>query len=212
MASLDYYTVLGVRRDASDEEIKKAYRKLVFQFHPDRNPDKSDAETKIRDINAAYAVLGDPEARRSYERLRWGDEVREEAPDRQAAIEAMAAKLEDDARKELFALMMPQPARIKAELALIRERVVAAQGYDSFREDLVFARAREMMADVVTPEMHARRVRLLDVAVQMMRSQGAIGRHDEQHAQAVLSEFAERYDRGRAHGIAAALELFYQRR
>lgn len=212
MARLDYYAVLGVRRDASDEEIKKAYRKLVFQFHPDRNPGKSDAESKIRDINAAYAVLGDPEARRSYERLRWGDEVREEAPDHHAAIEAMAAKLEDDARKELFALMIPQAVRLKAELALIRERVVAAQGYDSFREDLVFARAREMMADVVTPDMNARRARLLDVAIQMMRSQGALGRHDEQQAQAMLSEFSARYDRGRAHGIAAALELFYQRR
>ncbi|MFO0774261.1 MAG: DnaJ domain-containing protein [Nitrospiraceae bacterium] len=212
MARDDFYTVLGVRRDATDEDIKKAYRKLVFQFHPDRNPNDATAEEKIRAINAAYAVLGDPEARRSYERLRWGDEVREEAPDRASVIAAMGDKLEDDARKEFFTLWLTQQTQIKAELAIIRERVVAAQGYDSFRDDLVLARARELVRDAVTPEMQARRERLLEVAVQMMRSQGAIGQHDVQQAQALKAELAARYDQGRAHGVAAALELFYQRR
>ncbi len=212
MPRQDYYEILGVRRDASDEEIKKAYRKLVFQFHPDRNPDNRDAETKIREINAAYAVIGDPETRRSYERLRWGDEVRDEAPDTEAVLEAMCAKLEDEGRKELFTLLMAKPVRIKEELALIRERTVAAQGYDSFRDDLVMARGGEVMAEFVTEDMEARRKRLLEVAVQMMRSQRVIGQQDDRQASELMERFDRRFTRGRLHGFAAALELFYQRR
>ena len=56
---MDYYRVLGVSREASDEDIKKAYRKLVFQHHPDRNPNSTDAEARIREINAAYEIVGD---------------------------------------------------------------------------------------------------------------------------------------------------------
>ena len=62
MPRLDYYRVLGVSRDTSDDEIKKAYRKLVFQHHPDHNPNNTHAEAKIREINSAYEVLGDPES------------------------------------------------------------------------------------------------------------------------------------------------------
>lgn len=61
MARMNYYQVLGVSREASDEAIKKAYRKLVFEHHPDRNPHKTDADERIREINAAYEIIGDPE-------------------------------------------------------------------------------------------------------------------------------------------------------
>src|SRR2546428_13735533 len=81
MAHLDYYETLGVSRDASDEQIKKAYRKLVFQYHPDRNPSSKEAEAKIREIKAPYEGIGDPEKRVLYERLRFGAfEVKEAAP------------------------------------------------------------------------------------------------------------------------------------
>ena len=65
MPRVDYYRVLGVSRDISDDDIKKAYRKLVFEHHPDRNPHNKQAEEKIREINSAYEVLGDPESRRT---------------------------------------------------------------------------------------------------------------------------------------------------
>src|SRR4051794_21711941 len=68
MAERDLYKVLGVERKASPEEIKKAYRKLARQFHPDKNPGDKDAETRFKEISAAYDVLGDPEKRKQYDR------------------------------------------------------------------------------------------------------------------------------------------------
>jgi curved DNA-binding protein len=66
----DYYGVLGVPRNASDGEIKKAYRKLAMQYHPDRNPGKAEwANEKFKEINEAYAVLGDPQKRKQYDQF-----------------------------------------------------------------------------------------------------------------------------------------------
>ena len=65
----DYYGVLGVSKTATDEEIKKAYRKLARTHHPDLNPGDKTAEAKFKDINEANEVLGDPEKRRKYDEL-----------------------------------------------------------------------------------------------------------------------------------------------
>jgi DnaJ-class molecular chaperone len=62
----DYYAILGVSRDASESEIKKAYRSLSLQYHPDRNPSE-EAKSKIQEINAAYEVLGDEGKKRNYD-------------------------------------------------------------------------------------------------------------------------------------------------
>ena len=63
------YEVLGVARDASDADIKKAYHKLVMKYHPDRNPDDKSAEEKFKEVNNAFDILKDPQKRAAYDRF-----------------------------------------------------------------------------------------------------------------------------------------------
>jgi molecular chaperone DnaJ len=65
----DYYEVLGVGRNASEEEVKRAYRKLAVKFHPDKNPDDPQAEEKFKELGEAYDVLMDPQKRAAYDRF-----------------------------------------------------------------------------------------------------------------------------------------------
>ncbi len=69
MSKKDYYEILGISKSASGEEIKKAYRKLAFEHHPDRNPEDPHAEQKFKEASEAYEVLGDPEKRSNYDRF-----------------------------------------------------------------------------------------------------------------------------------------------
>jgi len=64
---IDYYNILGVNKNATEKEIKSAYRKLARKFHPDLNPNDKDAKKKFQDINEANEVLSDPEKRKKYD-------------------------------------------------------------------------------------------------------------------------------------------------
>ena len=66
----NYYDILGVNEKAGDEEIKKVYRKLAQKYHPDRNPDKPDAEVRFKEVQEAYDVLSDAQKRKQYDRMR----------------------------------------------------------------------------------------------------------------------------------------------
>jgi DnaJ-class molecular chaperone len=69
MAKQDYYTVLGIRRDASAKEIKQAYRRLARKYHPDVNPGDVQAEQKFKEISEAYSVLENPDSRKKYDQF-----------------------------------------------------------------------------------------------------------------------------------------------
>ncbi len=65
----DYYATLGVSKQASEQEIKKAYRKLAVKYHPDKNPGDKQAEEKFKEISEAYAVLSDAEKKKQYDQF-----------------------------------------------------------------------------------------------------------------------------------------------
>lgn len=69
MAQRDYYQILGIERNASERDIKQAYRRLARQYHPDVNPGDASAERKFKEISQAYSVLGHPEQRKKYDRF-----------------------------------------------------------------------------------------------------------------------------------------------
>ena len=69
MAKQDYYETLGVKRDASEADLKKAYRRLAMKYHPDRNPDDETAEKNFKEAKEAYEVLADGEKRSAYDQF-----------------------------------------------------------------------------------------------------------------------------------------------
>ena len=69
MAKRDYYEILGLERGASEEDIKKAYRRLAKKYHPDLNPGDKEAEERFKEINEAYQVLSNPETRAQYDQF-----------------------------------------------------------------------------------------------------------------------------------------------
>lgn len=222
MAVLNYYAVLEVSLQASQEEIKKAYRKLALQYHPDRNRGDRQAEQKIREVNAAYEILGDPEARKTYDRLRLGytERVapqRDVEPDEEpvspgAVLQRMEETLREESRKQVFMVLIRDTQKIKSELQIIRERVIRAQGYDTFLEPIVLQRGREILDELLSEEMKQQRERLVEIAVDMVCAAvpGSIREPGQQDQ--VRRVLGQAYEEGWIGGYEQACELLYERR
>jgi curved DNA-binding protein CbpA len=101
MSLKDFYRVLGVNRDASAQDIKKAFRQLALRYHPDHNPGGvTEAEEKFKEINEAYEVLGDEQKKRQYDRLSnwpaysWRTVIINDGPDDRAELDLLREMLQ----------------------------------------------------------------------------------------------------------------------
>ena len=95
----DLYEILGIGRDATKEEIKKAYRKLALKYHPDHNPGNQEAEEKFKEVNMAYEVLSDPGKKKEYDETGnydGEDNVRKAAIDHLRSMMAQAVKQDNE--------------------------------------------------------------------------------------------------------------------
>ncbi len=221
MAALNYYAVLDVPHQASQEEIKKAYRKLALQYHPDRNQGNRQAEQKIREVNAAYEILGDPDARKTYDRIRLGhfepsfsdfSEEPDESVSPALVQQRMESTLREESRKQLFMVMMKDPTMIKDELRRIRQEVIRIQGYDTFLERVVTQCAEERLNILVNQELRQLRERLVDIAVEMVCSEVPGVFQGTDAIEQVRRDLQQAYHEGWVAGYAQACELFYERR
>ncbi|MGH7268370.1 MAG: DnaJ domain-containing protein [Candidatus Rokuibacteriota bacterium] len=123
----DYYGVLGLRAEAAGDEIRKAYRRLALQWHPDRNPGNLHAEERFREISEAYAVLIDPAKRRDYDRAR------------RAGAPYASRHTREDLFRDLFA--DPSASAVFEELAREFERRGMRVDRHHFRQTLFGGRA-----------------------------------------------------------------------
>ena len=98
MAKRDFYDVLGVARGASKDDLKRAYRKLAMQYHPDRNPGDEDAEQRFKELNEAYDVLKDDDKKAAYDRF-VTQHSSPEAPGRGVPAAASAAASRTSSRR-----------------------------------------------------------------------------------------------------------------
>jgi DnaJ-class molecular chaperone len=121
-ADKDYYRVLGVDPHVSEDEIRRAYRRLALQWHPDRNPNRPQAGERFKEISEAYAVLIDPDKRREYDRLR------------QIGASGGFGPSREDLFRDLFA--DPRASAIFEELAHEFERLGLRVDRQAFRQTL----------------------------------------------------------------------------
>ena len=131
----DYYEVLGVEKNASDAEIKKAYRKLAMKYHPDQNPGDKSAEEKFKEVNEAYEVLSDADKKARYDQYGFAGVD----PNFNPNAGAGSADLEASAASEIWAIFSATSSAAalqappRAEPALARDRTWSRRSRSALR-------------------------------------------------------------------------------
>ena len=134
MAFLDYYNVLGLDKSASQDDIKKAYRKLARKFHPDLNPNDKKAEGKFRDINEAYEVLGDED--KLFNKALYAEDVNIIPYEKIPEYLSVTAKIRYGT-KESEAIVKPYRDGILVEFKTPQRAITKGQSVVMYDKDLV---------------------------------------------------------------------------
>jgi len=211
----DYYKVLGVEQDAATEEIKRVYRKLAKENHPDLHPGDKKAEARFKEVSEAYGVLGDPQAKEEYDRLRFGGHptygVREKPINVEIFVSQAMEKLYEGGHEEIQGYLLRNIPKLREEVEIIRTITKSKIGYDAFKPKIVEEHARKAFAGWIDEDMIVRRSKIIHVALFNLLNQGAADRKREQEVDKLKKRLENAWEDGQVAGYRDALEMFYQR-
>jgi curved DNA-binding protein CbpA len=211
----DYYKVLGVEQGAATEEIKRVYRMLAKENHPDLHPGDKKAEARFKDVSEAYGVLGDPHAKAEYDRLRFGAHptygIKARPVNTEIFVSQAMEKLYEGGHEEIQGYLLRNIPRIREEIGAIRKITKAKIGYDAFKPKIVEEHAREAFAGWIDEDMIVRRSKIIHVALFNLLNQGAADRKREREVDKLMRRLENAWEDGQVAGYRDALEMFYQR-
>jgi len=211
----DYYKVLGVEQDAAAEQIKRVYRKLAKENHPDLHPGDKKAEARFKEVSEAYGVLGDPQAKEEYDRLRFGGHptygIKARPVNTEIFVSQAMEKLYEGGHEEIQGHLLRNIPKIREEIEAIRKITKSKIGYDAFKPKIVEEHAREAFRGWIDEDMIVRRSKIIHVALFNLLNQGAADRKREQEVDKLKRRLECAWEDGQIAGYRDALEMFYQR-
>jgi curved DNA-binding protein CbpA len=211
----DYYTVLGIEKDATFQEIRSAFRRLARENHPDHHPGDKKAEARFKEVSEAYGVIGDLGAKTDYDRIRFGGHgtygVKERAINPEIYVSQMLEKLYEAGHGDIQGYLLNNIAKLRGEIEVVRRLTKEKIGYDAFKPQIVMDHAPEAFAGWINEEMEVRRSKIIHVALFNLLKQGAADPKREQDVDRLKRRLENAWDDGQKAGYRDALELFYQR-
>src|SRR5437879_8179175 len=211
----DYYKVLGVEQAATGDPIKRGNRKLVKEQHPGRHPGDRKADARFKEVSEAYGVLGDPQAKEEYDRLRFGAHptygVKARPVNTEIFVSQTMEKLYEGGHEEIQGHLLRNIPKIREEIGVIRKVTKSKIGYDAFKPKIVEEHAREAFAGWIDEDMIVRRSKIIHVALFNLINQGAVDRKREQEVDKLKRRLENAWEEGQVAGYRDALEMFYQR-
>src|SRR5207244_12924489 len=206
----DYYKVLGVEQDATSETIKRIYRKLAKEHHPDLHPGDKKAEDRVKEVSEAYGVLGDPQAKEEYDRLRFGAHptygVKARPVNTEIFVSQTMEKLYEGGHEEIQGHLLRNIPKIREEIEVVRKVTKSKIGYDAFKPKIVEEHAHEAFAGWIDEDMIVRRSKIIHVALFNLINQGAAARNREQEVDKQQRRLENACEEGQVAGYRADLE------